>query len=1650
MLRPSARRLLLLCCVAGSALAAHSAQAACNLIPGTAKTFDAALGATNRPFAAPGERLEVRLRACDASPGFLPSGSDHVVTIVFKAPGGTNRIVALATDCSGIDTAGCATAPGVTSAVCQTTPGLETRTDLDLGDRRIVFPFPDTDAELGAPNDDLTLSGPAVIAVTPRTDPLPCQLATQTCAAQSGLMACVDELYFNDGACGATARNDVFPHFTALPLPNKYSTTCFQGSPPCTATATELRIAEDADGNLLMPVVWQGVLTSDQGLPVPRLVRTRIASPLPFVVPNQTFVTSYSPEGGVLPPILEPQLDPTVSDPNVVTLFGSVDAPYTTIRIARRHGTCVGGAVAGQRCARNFDCKGGACARSCVDAPATLCPNGNECTTGACGELFDLTPLVAGGGPLVVPRTVPQFCQLPPHQDCTGNPGLCTGPGNLCVSYAMEAQSPVPLDGLTASATARTFAFRESIDGVDRNGDGDTDDSVVTLRSRASGEGEPLDPTPSCGLGPEADGRAVQRVSRPPFAFPALAVEGDVLAFLENEFAQNLCDENDDGDTLDGVLRIFRLGGGETVLARDRAVDGASKIDGAPIAVSGGRVFVRTSEPDNAARGTVRGSLADGGGEATFGGSDTTLSADGRFVAFTSLSSDLVGPGADTNAVTDAFRHDLATGATVRVSIPDGGVGEADTGTTGDLRLSRDGRYVVFTSPATNLLGPGMDGNGGRDAFVHDTVTLQTRRVNVAFGGGESAPLDNARIAMSDDGRFVAFVSAASDLLPPGQDTNGVADVFVRDMVLGTTERVSVGQGGVQGDAPAGMNKIGISGDGNVVAFESDASNLLPGAGGPTFSYLRDRAAGVTESLARLHPDFGGGVAAGDLLPVGFSFDGRVVAFLGGDAILGIGEDTNGKEDVFVRDRQTGITERVSVASDGSEATGGNFSILGSNDGLSDDGRYVVFQSDTTNLVPGPVVGFQAYVHDRVTGTTRRASVGADGAPTGDNVSRAAISGDGTTVAFETGANLLGSGGDTNATVDAYVRGIDAADPEGVDALLFPDGVLDDTVLEVIDATSGAITTLCEADEVSVAAGNAAFLRPESTVGTASCPGGSLNVDADTDDLVVQLSIGAGPVQNLALAASAVKLSPTLVAALADEAAQNATSMNGDGDATDTVLQVRALGAGAWTNVARAADALVVSGNRVAFLVPEAQQNASVLNGDGDALDRVVHVYEHGGFGLRNLGQAGEEMVLGEPTPTACGMRHLLAFRTSEAAQGDGSLNGDGDTTDGVLQVYDIATGTLTNVGQTVTPCRLEICDPTRPYKVEGASVKFLTLETEQNQDRDGNGVIGGLVLQRFDACSGVLTVIGPVDVETRSDPLDTQEASEVFTAPGGRCSIVPAIACDPASDTCADGTFCSPATLVCTTTSPGACATNDDCPSGSLCQPQPVVVALSAADTDGDGVSDDLDDCPITPDPLQSDLDGDGVGDACDLASHGCSSLPLAGCKAPVEDLKAVLVVKNATPDKGDLIDWKWNKGEGTVTADFGDPRTTSNVRLCLYDGPARTLIAGAIAPAGGTCAGKACWKATGTKGFQYANKVGTPSGLQVLKLKAGTAGKAAVAAKGKGMLVDVPPLPVTGPVLVQLSADGGACFEAEYRPAAFQKNDATQLKAKGGAPLP
>src|SRR5262249_21045259 len=156
-------------------------------------------------------------------------------------------------------------------------------------------------------------------------------------------------------------------------------------------------------------------------------------------------------------------------------------------------------------------------------------------------------------------------------------------------------------------------------------------------------------------------------------------------------------------------------------------------------------------------------------------------------------------------------------------------------------------------------------------------------------------------------------------------------------------------------------------------------------------------------------------------------------------------------------------------------------------------------------------------------------------------------------------------------------------DPGDPAADLTGDGDDDDTVLRSFDVATATVRTLCPADVVSVAGNVVAFLRPEAAGAAANCPQGpDLNGDGDTSDRVVHLVVGDGPITNLGRAATDVAVSATTIAALVSEAAQGGIDLNGDGDATDTVLEVRGTGAGAdWTNVGQAADTVAVNGTTV-------------------------------------------------------------------------------------------------------------------------------------------------------------------------------------------------------------------------------------------------------------------------------------------------------------------------------------------------------------------------------------------------------------------------------------------------------------------------------------
>jgi Tol biopolymer transport system component len=343
-----------------------------------------------------------------------------------------------------------------------------------------------------------------------------------------------------------------------------------------------------------------------------------------------------------------------------------------------------------------------------------------------------------------------------------------------------------------------------------------------------------------------------------------------------------------------------------------------------------GDVFVR-----DRLMGTIeRVSVAGDGGQANDLSEEPAISGDGRYVAFGSHATNLV-PG-DTNWSYDVFVRDRLAGTTERVSVAGDG-GDAN-GASGEAALSGDGRYVAFSSYASNLV-PG-DTNNNLDVFVRDRLTGTTERVSVTYDGSPTYfPCNDP--ALSGDGRYVAFASWTPNLVPG--DTNGTGDVFVRDRLAGTTERVSVAGDGSEANAVSG--EATLSGDGRYVGFSSGASNLVPGHTGTLGVFVRDRLAGTTEQVSVAGD---GSQANSHSQQPALSGDGRYVAFYSNASNIVPG-DTNAADDVFVRDRSTGTTERVSVAGDGSEPNGGSSPFSA----ISGDGRYVAFGSDASNLVPG-------------------------------------------------------------------------------------------------------------------------------------------------------------------------------------------------------------------------------------------------------------------------------------------------------------------------------------------------------------------------------------------------------------------------------------------------------------------------------------------------------------------------------------------------------------------------------------------------------------------------------------------------------------------------------------------------------------------------
>lgn len=395
----------------------------------------------------------------------------------------------------------------------------------------------------------------------------------------------------------------------------------------------------------------------------------------------------------------------------------------------------------------------------------------------------------------------------------------------------------------------------------------------------------------------------------------------------------------------------------------------------------------------------IRISVASDGSQANNRSSQAAISADGRYIAFLSRATNLVEN--DTNGFYDVFLRDTATNTTSRVSVAEDGA--QANGSSDWVSLSTDGRIIAFDSTATNLISG--DTNRARDVFVRNleggpverisnfpytgpeehsfTPSLSSDGRYVAFASIAGSPINLPEVFLYDrqtaqmeyiarsydgsaangssliphisgDGRYVSFTSFASNLVP--NDTNLKNDVFVRDRLLAQTRRPSSNLSGASGNQESGGNKISL--DGHFIVFDSLASDLVAGdTNNMSDVFVYDQQ---SQTVTRVSIGANGVQANGDSDSARLSSDGRYVIFSSTATNL-IPNDTNGVRDVFLRDLQTGEIIRLSIALDGSGANGNSYP-----EAFSADGRYVLFNSEASNLVPNDTNGVRdLFLYDR-------------------------------------------------------------------------------------------------------------------------------------------------------------------------------------------------------------------------------------------------------------------------------------------------------------------------------------------------------------------------------------------------------------------------------------------------------------------------------------------------------------------------------------------------------------------------------------------------------------------------------------------------------------------------------------------------------------
>ncbi|MCP4419135.1 MAG: DUF11 domain-containing protein [Chloroflexi bacterium] len=407
-----------------------------------------------------------------------------------------------------------------------------------------------------------------------------------------------------------------------------------------------------------------------------------------------------------------------------------------------------------------------------------------------------------------------------------------------------------------------------------------------------------------------------------------------------------------------------------------------------------------------------RASLGSGGVEADGSSYFLSLSEDASVVTFGSFVSNWAPDQIDINYV-DIFVRDRIANTTTKISVGSGG-GVADQRSF-DPFISADGRYISFTSYATNLVAGDTNRHApiddGLDVFLYDRVSGLLQRVSLTSKGTQ---IDKNSVGhVSPDNRYVIFTSNGNGIIQ-GDVTNPKyrSAIYKRDLQTGEIERITkTADGGFPNGGVGGAEE---SYDGRYIVYISDTSDIVWDTNGERDVMLYDS---FTDQTTLISKPIGGGQSNGLSNPARITPDGRYIAFRSFATNLVPG-DTNGQSDIFVYDTLMDTMEIVSVSSSG---------VLGNGESkdpaICGNGRFVAFTSEATNLVPLPHNGErQVYIHDRVTHTTFLGS-GTDTFMGNGRAHRSTLSSDCSTIGFATDANNIVSG-DTNGMRDLFVGDI--------------------------------------------------------------------------------------------------------------------------------------------------------------------------------------------------------------------------------------------------------------------------------------------------------------------------------------------------------------------------------------------------------------------------------------------------------------------------------------------------------------------------------------------------------------------------------------------------------------------------------------------------